>query len=173
MLRTGKEMAMNEELHEIADLVRRTFERIALAEGYSNDLQGLCGRAAVQVCLEAEQRGIPLRLVAAEGHAFSMTEDGEIVDVTATQFNYHDGIPSDGYGPIEIGRDHHDGLPWWYEEEESWADVREWLAEGTHNDLYYARSCWQKDRQKVILERARRNPAQMVFPSTKEEIHGS
>lgn len=174
MLPIGKEMAMMDEIRDVAELVREAFERIALQENFSSDLQGLCGRAAVQVWLEADSRGIPLDLVAGEGHAFCRTLDGQIVDVTATQFNYHDGHPPDGYGPVEIGRDHHDGLPWWYEEENCWSSVDEWLSE-SDDDLYRARQNLKSDRNVVLLAKEDREQApQGTYQWTEmRESHGS
>ena len=144
---------MTQRVMMLATCVRTAFEQIADEEDdYDPDLQGLCGRAAVQFCLAAEQHGMEgVRLVHSYGHAFSTLPDGRIVDVTATQFNYgFVGTPPDGYAEVEIGRQH-DELPRWYKEDVSWGSVSKWLEEAAdepnenRRDLYGARKNWEDD----------------------------
>lgn len=136
----------------IAERVRRAFEKIASYTGHSEDLGGLCGRAAVQFCLEAERAGISAKLVHGNGHAYSMLSDKQIVDVTATQFT----IPSSGdsYAPVEIGHisDKRFSSAKWWTSAESWDSVGEWL-EKSEERLYGARRDWENDR-KIMEETA-------------------
>jgi hypothetical protein len=133
-----------------AEAVRTAFEEIAELENYGEDLNGLCGRAAVQFLLEAGRLGIGgVVLVKGSGHGFCRLADGRIVDTTATQFYKLDGAPADGYGPVEIGRKH-DRLPSWYVEERHWDSFDAWRAD-MNASFFGASMSWKKDREQVRL----------------------
>jgi hypothetical protein len=147
---------MNQEILEIAELIRGVFEKIAKEENRSNNLQGFCGRAAVQFCLEAEERGISADLVLGAGHAYSFVEGIGIVDVTATQFNGFAGTEKVGYGRIEIKNSDALDHEWWYFEEFRWPSVQDWLEnwqlsdDEDSEDLFDARSKMWNDRERVL-----------------------
>lgn len=153
-------LAASDPVRFVANRVRRAFEKIAKEDRHAADLGGLCGRAAVQICLEARSQGVDgVKLVhGLGGHAFSRLPDGRIVDVTATQFK-GSGAPVDGYAAVEIGREH-DQLPSWYKEDGAWENVEDWLAStedpkpvsnSNHRHLYGARRYWERDR-KIVEE---------------------
>jgi len=133
-----------------AEAVRTAFEEIVELENYGEDLNGLCGRAAVQFLLEAERLGIEgVVLVRGIGHGFCRLADGRIVDVTATQFHKLDGAPADGYGPVEIGR-RHEKLPSWYCQMDAWPSFEAWISDETAT-FFGASMSWKKDREQVEL----------------------
>jgi len=145
-----------DEIVEIAELVRGVFEAIAEVEVcWPGNLQGLCGRAAVQFCMEAEERGVPAYLVLGADHAYSFVEGVGIVDVTATQFNGFAGV-MDGYGKVEVRRAEVQDHEWWYFEEFRWDSVGDWLdnwhlSDSEHSeDLFGARGMMWKDRDRVL-----------------------
>lgn len=130
-----------------AEVVRTAFEEIAEVEKYSSCLNGLCGRAAVQFMLEMERMDIKgVLLIKGSGHGFCCLSDGRIVDMTATQFS-GSGAPSDGYSPVEIGREH-PVLPSWYQEQRCWPSFDAWK-EDTSAGFFGARGSWKQDRKQV------------------------
>jgi hypothetical protein len=172
--RRRKMNAVDEDLvRRLALRIRLAFETIAKDEVMPANLQGMCGRAAVQFQLEAERPGIETRLAYGEGHAFNKLADGRIVDTTATQFNGYPGAPADGYAQVEIGRIH-DMTPFWYEEEDSWGSVKEWL-ENTDSyeywkpgrQLFRARELMNKDLR-TLCDLARNDRPGSAFPFSSE-----
>jgi len=141
--------AVADPVRSLGEKIRRAFEQIAKQEDYSDNLQGLCGRAAVQFCLEAEKVGIKARLVHGDGHAYSMLPGNRIVDLTATQFGRTHGAPPDGYEAVEIGQlDSGRYIERYYAPVEVWESVADWL-ENSKEQLYTARSKWRDDRRVV------------------------
>ena len=138
-------------IHEIAKRVRRAFEVIATRDGKPRNLQGLCGRAAVQLFLECKREGIHIRIANARGyHAFCVYA-GHIIDVTATQFHKL-GVPWPKVliKPIsKVPYSYHDILA-------KYRSVFSAVKDTSYvKGLYYAGQCYKKDRKVVIEYRSR------------------
>src|SRR3990167_11485989 len=82
-------MSTASSIRSVARRVRRYLDRVAIEDGFSEDLNGLCGKAAAILYHALEHAGFNPKIAHTLGHAFVLCE-GYIVDVTATQFGQPD-----------------------------------------------------------------------------------
>ncbi|MGW8177497.1 MAG: hypothetical protein ACWGQW_01705 [bacterium] len=81
-----------ERLKKVAEQVRKAYEEIAATENRNKNLCGYCCRASSQLLLAAQRHGIDgVEIVVGSGHVYNLYK-GQIVDVTATQFDVPDRV---------------------------------------------------------------------------------